>query len=121
MSAQDGGQFVHDTVEVTTVHSNLAQEIVKITVDKLKLILQAHLENMERRRDWIAPLGILITMLVVFPTTEFKAFAGLKAEVWEAFFIMALVLTLGWLVKTGLSAYRSPSVEAVIETIKRGG
>ena len=121
MSAQGGGHFVHETVEVTAVHGNLTQEVIQITVDKLKLILQAHLQNMERRRDWIAPLGILATMLVVFPTTDFKQFAGLKAEVWQATFIIAVVLNLAWLFKSAWVAYNSPSVDVVLETIKRGG
>ncbi|WP_374277869.1 hypothetical protein [Azonexus sp.] len=121
MSARDGGQFVHETVEVTAVHGNLTQEVIKITVDKLKLILRDHIQNMERKRDWIAPLGILATMLVVFPTTEFKQFAGLKAEVWQAIFIIAVIANIAWLVRTLWIAYKSPSVEGVIETIKRGG
>lgn len=115
------GQFVQETVEVTTVHSNLAQEVIKITVDRLKLVLQSHLQSMERKRDWIAPLGILITMVVVFPTTDFKPFGGIKADVWEAIFIMAVVLVSIWLARTALLAVRSPSVEDVVERIKRGG
>jgi len=121
MSTQNGGQFVRETVEVTAVHGNLTQEIIKITVDKLKLILQAHIKNMERKRDWIAPLGILASLLIVFPTTEFKPFAGLKADVWQAIFIIAVLANLAWFVKTLWVAYKAPSVEGVIEKIKRGG
>lgn len=121
MNAPTTGRFFKEAVEVTTVHSNLSQEIVKITVDRLKLILQEHAENMEAKSGWGTPLGILITMLIVFPTTEFKEFLGLKAEVWQAGFIIAAVLTFAWLGRTIIDAIRSPSVGDVIEKIKSGG
>jgi len=120
MTEPKHGQFIHEPVEVTTVHSNLSQEIVQITVDRLKLVLQAHLKQMERRKEWIAPLGVLIALVIVFPTTEFRAFAGLKAETWQAIFIISTLIAFIWWLKTTVAAFRSPSVEDVIERIKRG-
>ena len=40
MTDRQGGKLVEETVEVTNVHSNLNQEVIKITTDKLKLILK---------------------------------------------------------------------------------
>ena len=45
MGEEVGGKLVPETVEVTNVHSNLSQEIIKITTDKLKLILKDHLPS----------------------------------------------------------------------------
>lgn len=94
--------------------------MVAITVDKLKLILQEHAQHLEAKKGWGTPLGILITMLIVFPTTEFKAFIGLKAEFWQAGFIIAALLTVVWLVNSIIAAFKSSSVSDVVEKIKKG-
>jgi hypothetical protein len=120
MSETQGGQLITETVEVTTVHSNLSQEIIKITVDKLSLILRDYLSNIERRKEWISPFGILITLVVVFATTDFKL-AYFKPETWQAFFLMATLLTIGWLILAIIRAFNSRSVEDIIEKIKSGG
>jgi hypothetical protein len=83
-------QFLRDyagrLVQCTSVvHSNLSQQIVLTSEDKLRLSLTKHLSRMEKRRAWITPLGILLTIVIVFPTTRFQAFL-LSAQTWEAVF-----------------------------------
>ncbi|EHK8978240.1 hypothetical protein M5216_004482 [Vibrio vulnificus] len=117
---QSGGRLVEETVEVTNVHSNLNQEVIKITTDKLKLILKDYLTLMEKKRDWIAPLGIFLTIVVVLSTTTFKV-AYFSAETWEAIFIISAFLSGSWLVKALWTAIKSPSIEDVVEKIKTGG
>lgn len=119
MGEQNGGKLVAETVEVTNIHSNLSQEIIKITTDKLKLILKDYLQSMERKKEWIAPLGIVITLVVVLSTTTFKE-AYLSADTWKAIFIISLILSSGWLLKSLWYAFKSPSVEQIVERIKKG-
>lgn len=119
MSEQQSGKLIPETVEVTNVHSNLSQEIIKITTDKLKLILKDYLHLMERKNEWIAPLGIVITLLVVLTTTSFKE-AYFSADTWKAIFVITLLLSSGWLLKSFWYAIKSPSVEEIVERIKKG-
>lgn len=119
MSDKQGGQIVQETVEVSDVHSNLNQEVIKITTDKLKLILKDYLWQLEKKREWIAPLGIFITIVVVLSTTKFQD-AYFSSDTWEAIFIISTFLSGGWLFKSLWTAFRSPSVDDVVDRIKSG-
>ncbi|WP_027159479.1 hypothetical protein [Methylobacter luteus] len=113
------GKLIPETVEVTYVHSNLSQEVIKITTDKLKLILKDHLHLMERKKEWIAPLGIVITLVVVLTTTTFQE-AYFSADTWKAIFVIILVLSSLWLLKSFWYFFKSPSIEEIVEKIKKG-
>lgn len=119
MEQHEGGHLNQETVEIKSVHSNLSQEVVKITVDKLRLILNEYLADVECRKDWIAPLGILVTLIVVVATTDFKT-AWLSADSWRAFFLLVTLVTVGWLIRASVRAFRSKSVSDIIEKIKSG-
>jgi hypothetical protein len=84
-------------VNVSDVHINVSQNLIITTEDKLRLCLSEHLKRMERKNSWITPLGILIAILVTLVTSTFKD-VGLSADTWRAIFIIAGVLSLGWLI-----------------------
>ena len=112
------GVLIKDTVEVGAVHSNLTQEVIKITYDKLKLILTQYINNVERRKEWLTPLSLLVTFLIVFSTTNFKDSLSIKSDTWEAFFLMASFLTFVWLIFTVVRAVKTKSLEDIIKLIK---
>src|SRR5271169_2942357 len=83
---------------IQRVDTNVTQQIIVTTADKAHLCLIQALHRMERRNAWIAPAGILATLIVVFPTTTFQDFIGLSKEYWKAIFSVATVGTMIWLV-----------------------
>ncbi len=109
------GQLIQQT---SKVHFNLEQEFILTTDDKIRLCLTDHLSRMEKRTAWVAPLGILLAILVVFPTTTFKSFL-VSAETWEAVFMISAALSFIWLIKTLWQARVSTSMDKVIDDIKR--
>ena len=111
------GRFAEIQAPVKVIHSNLDQEIIQITEDKLRLVLNEHIGQAEQRKGWIAPLSLLIAIATVFATSTFKD-ALFKAPTWEAFFVIAGLLSLGWLLWTVRQAWRSPSVQDIVEKIK---
>ena len=111
------GRYSRKTVDVTAVHTNLQQEIIQITEDKLRLVLNDHVTSIEQKKGWVSPLGILITILVVFLTADFKK-AFFESSTWEAFFMMSAVLTFIWFVKSAYTAYQAKSVADIICEIK---
>jgi hypothetical protein len=114
-------QIVKETVEVTKIHSNLNQEVIKITVDKLRLILKEYLYLMERKKEWEAPLFNVITLIVVLITTTPKQ-VYFSADTWEAIFIIALLLSIAWFIKSVRYTFNSNSlsVEELVEKMKKG-
>jgi hypothetical protein len=107
--------------EVTDIHENTSQEIIRITVDRLKLVLVEHKNGFERKKEWHTPLGLLITVVLVFITATFKDALGLKADTWAAVFIIALGLSLVWLIRAIYLACRCPSMEDIVEKMKKRG
>ena len=115
----NNGTYTRKTVDITEVHSNIEQRLIQITEDKLTLVLNEHLEFIESKNSWFAPLGILLTLIVVFATTTFKS-AFFSADTWQAIFVISTVLTTLWLIKSIYKAIKAQSVSDVISKIKQG-
>jgi hypothetical protein len=111
-------QFMQDT---SKVYSNLGQEIIITTEDKIRLCLMKHLSQMEKRNAWIAPLGILLTIAIVFPTTTFRDFFFLTADTWKAIFVISGLISAAWLIRTLWEARVSSSLTDVVINIKASG
>lgn len=109
-----------EIVQNTTLHLNLSQDAIVITEDKVRLCLIEHLGRMEAKKDWIAPAGVLLTLLITFATTTFQDF-GLKAATWQAIFVISAVLSLAWLIWAAKAAWSAPGVEDVVAIMKRAG
>ncbi len=119
MKSSKNGQFTEqESIEVAEVHGDLSQQIVKITVDKLSLILHKHAKSIEQRKSWVAPLSILITIIVVLSTTTFKEFIW-PADTWSAIFAISGCLSFIWLIKSTKDALTSESIDDLVEKIKR--
>jgi hypothetical protein len=115
------GRYSSANAPIAQVHVNTSQEIIQVTDDKLRLILSCHLDVMEKRKDWIAPLGLVIAVITVFVSSEFKDALGLDAATWRAIFILSGLASGVWLVYTLVVAWRSPSLDDVVRAIKNSG
>ena len=108
-------------VEVTDIHENTSQEIIRITVDRLKLVLVEHKNGFERRKEWHTPLGLALTVLLVFITSTFKDALGFHADTWAAFFLISLALSLAWLIRAIYIACKCPTMDDIVEKMKKKG
>mgnify|MGYP001589820894 CR=1 FL=1 len=109
--------YSRKTIDVQKVHSNVDLEVIQITEDKLRLILNEHLSFISTQRAWISPLSILLTLIVVFVTTDFKD-AYFSAATWEAIFLVSTFLTTAWLIATIIKLFRAKSIEDIVCMIK---
>lgn len=64
--------LIQQLVPVENVKLNLRQSVIVITEDKLKLKLHTHLATSEKRKDWIAPFSVLISLSLALLTADFK-------------------------------------------------
>ena len=113
-------KYPQKKVEVTAFHSNIKQEIIEITTDKLRLILNDHLKKSEKKIEWHAALGIFLTAIASLFTTTFNTTFGVQGDVWRSIFILGAVSSFVWLIICGIKAFRTPTVDQLIERIKRG-
>lgn len=81
-----------------TVHKNVEQEIIITTSDKIELVLIKTKEILTSQRDWWTPFGLLLAFVTTFCTADFKEFAGITKDTWEALFILLTIVALIWLI-----------------------
>jgi hypothetical protein len=108
-------------IEVTDIHENTSQEVIRITVDRLRLVLVEHKDGFERKKEWHTPLGMFVTLILVFITSSFKSALGFTADTWAAVFLILLAVSAAWLIRSAIVAYRSPSMDEIVSKMKKRG
>jgi len=108
-------KFTSQLVTVQSVSMNTSQEVIVTTVDKARICLMEYLSNVEKRNSWVAPLGILITLVITLSTTTTRDFL-VKADVWQAVFIIGVIITALWL---GLTLYRLPKAKKIDDILNK--
>lgn len=106
-------------VEVEKVHIKLSEEVIITTEDKVRLCLGEHLKRIEKKKGWIAPLGILMTIILTLVTASFRD-ALFEAVAWKYFFIFAGVASFVWLGLAVKEAFHSEKLEDVVSELKKG-
>lgn len=104
---------------ISHVYSNVSQEIVEITTDKLTLILKDHVTRMETHASWQTPLAIVLTLLLTLCTTDTRVAFGLSAEIWKAILIISWVLSFFWLVRCLWRCRKCPTIDQIIAKMKQ--
>ena len=113
-----GGSFSKVQAPVTIVHSNLDQEVIQVTEDRLWRVLKDHIEDAEQRKAWIAPLGTFIAIFTALVTADFRDFY-FQAPTWKAVFLISCVVTLAWLLIAIRKAGAAPTIDDIVEKVKR--
>jgi hypothetical protein len=118
--------FAQTFMHVSDIHLNVSQEIIIITEDKARRCLsehlkrvEQHLEHAKRKREWIAPLGILATLSVTLVTTSgFRDFL-FEATLWNAVFLVANIGTFIWLGRTVIRAWQARDTIDMTQELNR--
>jgi hypothetical protein len=111
-----GNKFA--TVVVDEVHSNVSQEIIEITSDRLTIILTKHIDHLQKSKEWQMPLSLFLTIILVLSTSTFKNSFGLPPETWSAIFIISCTLTLIWLFTSILKNRKAMTIEDFLRLVK---
>ena len=111
-------------VNVEKVHINVSEEVIIVTEDKLRLCLIKYLQNLGKKRAWISPLGIFLTIIVALGTTTFRDIVigenmSISANTWQAIFIIASILSFGWLCFSIAQALKTKKIEDVVKELKK--
>jgi hypothetical protein len=112
------GQVEPNQITVSAIHSNTELTLIQITEDKLRLVLFHHLAKVDSTRRWQVPLGVLLALIPMFLTSDFKDFGGVERATWKAFFLLATLASVAWFLLSLRSAFKSATVEQLVEKIK---
>lgn len=106
---------------VAKLRSNIQSDLIEITEDKLENILLKHLNKLRLISGWLTPVSLFITFLVVLLSAEFKKFLYLNKDVWQAVFVMALIITIIWSIKAvylAITNSKNVTIEYLINEVK---
>lgn len=98
---------------VVGIHKNTNQRLIIVTQDKTLLTLKRNIARLGKK-EWIAPLSTLTTIMIALITSNFKRALGLGPAEWRAIFIVCGFVTAGWL---GLALKRSIGAKTFHEVI----
>jgi len=114
-----GATMPPDYVRIREEFENVEQSVLRVTVDKLRIVLRPQLVRARARRAWVAPTTVFLTILLTHVTTDFQRQFGFAAETWEALYLgaggVAGVLALVQLV----NAVRAPSLDRIASDIEK--
>ena len=98
---------------IVKVNKNTDQQLIIVTRDKTLLCLKKNLAQLGRR-EWVAPLSTVTTILISLITADFKKALGLGPAEWRAMFIVSGFLATGWLAYTLYKAMHAKSFHEVV-------
>lgn len=101
-------------------YQNVRQELVITTVDKLKLCLIEHKDHLRARREWLAPAGLLVSLVTTLVAADFHDALGLPKASWIAIYVLAAfasaIATVVLVIKA-LATLRKSSLDQLIDKI----
>ncbi|MBM3230766.1 hypothetical protein FJZ28_00380 [Candidatus Peregrinibacteria bacterium] len=81
---------------VVHISKNTDQKLIVVTQDKMLLTLKKNMSNLGKK-EWLAPLSTVTTILLALITSNFRFALGLGPEEWRAIFIVSGLISCGWL------------------------
>lgn len=104
------------------IHDTKDPDAVYITnTSKIKLVLIEYEAAIKSQTSWVNPALLGITVLSVLFVTDFGSALGLPGDVWEAIFIVLLLLSIIWFVRSiqlFLQYKQKADIEYVIEQLE---
>ena len=103
-----------------STHSNLNQRLVYLYENTIRICLMKNIQKLEDHRAWQTPLGILLTIVITFLTTDFKNWLFSK-DTWQAIFLILGGMNFIWLIRTLFVMPKQVTVDEIINELIPAG
>jgi len=106
--------------ERLTIHTNVDQEILVTTVDKVRICLMEHRDCLTARSEYVTPLSLVLTIFTTMAAASFRDFI-LPSAVWQAVYLIGGGLALYWLLRAAYRAWsnrKRGSIDALVGALK---
>ena len=108
-----------DNPMVDNFYDNTQSNVIRITDDKLKVILLENKESLIKNNDFLAPLTLLISLILTFCTTDFREFLTITAPVWKAFYLFLTIAAAVWLFRELKGLKKRITIDQLIEKVRK--
>jgi hypothetical protein len=96
---------------------NSRPELISIRSDRLELILSSFVQKSQHRLDWVAPLGVFLSFLLTYFTSDFHDKFGLSGPQIQTLIGVAIALSLAWLVVTLFRLRKVGTIQTLFDMI----
>lgn len=103
---------------VDKFYDNTQSNIIRITEDKLQVILYKNKEAIERKSNFLTPLTLLISLILTLFTSNFKDFLTISKNTWQGFYMFCVLALFIWLCIELKNKKKIISVEELLENIR---
>lgn len=107
-----------NNIPIRNIIDNVTTDLIKITDDKLKVILLTNVEKLRELKDIVNPVALTFSLLTTILTADFKDVI-FPAIAWCTLFWIAFIVAIVWLI---ISLYRfffkKVSIDDIIREIK---
>lgn len=98
------------------IHKNTNQRLIIVTQDKALLTLKRNIARLGKK-EWVAPMSTLSTIMIALITSNFKYALGLGPAEWRAIFIVCGIISTGWLAGAVKRSIAAKSFHEVIQDV----
>lgn len=118
---ESGVNINQAVLDSSVIHTNVGQEIVITTEDKLELCLRDHQDILKAKNDWKTPGGLFLAFFTSLVAADFKDFLSISAEMWNAIFLIFCLICFTWLINSLIKAYKfkgKGNLKQIIQKLK---
>lgn len=107
------------TIDIENTIENVSTNLIRITEDKLKLILIENVAKIRKPADILNPFAIILSLLATIITAEFKCKWGISADSWKTLFFLCLVISIIYFFCCLLNLiFKRSNVKRILKEIK---
>jgi hypothetical protein len=119
---QESSISIGSTKDMETVSelylTSLPADVITTTEDKVRLTLMDYLKKTEKKKAWLTPMGLTISLTLTLMMSAFKNW-GLAADTWKAIFIIGDGASIIWLIYAVIQSFNSVGIDDVIAKLKK--
>lgn len=109
----------NDKILIDNVIDNTSANLIKITEDRLNVILLKNVPKLRKPQEIINPVALLLSLLAAIVTADFKEVLGLTAESWKAIFVVAFIISIFYLLYCLYNLiFNRSSIDSILKEIK---
>ena len=109
----------NDKILIDNVIDNTSANLIKITEDRLNVILLKNVPKLRKPQEIINPIALLLSLLAAIVTADFKEVLGLTAESWKAIFVVAFIISIFYLLYCLYNLiFNRSSIDSILKEIK---
>lgn len=112
----DQGNF--SPFKVVKFHENLDQEVIQITEDRLRIIVDEHLKKNQSLQDSLAISGLFFTTVTTLNTAVFNDNPYISAHRLDGLYFLLSIVSGVWLAYSVYKFVKSPDLNALILKVK---